>query len=256
MPDEEDAAYRQLDLALQDALTPVRQFPGEVSVLFSGGVDSSLLAHALAADRTVGLFTIAAAGAEELAVAQRAAELLGIRWASKSLDRRQIERAIDRWGTLLPRPWTPEWEANLTVLLAADLAPAPMVVVGQGADELFLGYDRYRRVSEAERRRQSEDDLARARSVTKGVVGPLVDKIGKSLVAPYLAEPFIRAVRSIPWEAHAPGALTKPVLRSWAARRGLPLAVISRPKRAIQYSTGTHHWFRERAQPVRRPGAR
>ncbi len=244
-------ARAALDRGLDAA---VRELPsrGPLVVLCSGGVDSGVLATRLRERPQLVAAVVGVAGSPDLAAGRAAAEAIGIPSAVVAVD----EDAVRSWagwidGRLGPLPPTQRAIATAFVLAVAN-APAGPIVVGQGADELFFGYAHYRRGPASEAFARAEADLARLRSTDWPRCVGLAAALGREVHAPFLAEPFVAAARSIPeairWAAPPPKALW----RAYAAARGVPPAVAGRPKKAWQYGSGVDRALR-RAGPSTAP---
>jgi len=117
-------------------------------VFLSGGLDSSLVAavaRSVQPDRPLTAFTIRfeEASYDEGSVASMAAAELGIPWASVTVGladvRREIETLVSVSGEPLADPaWVPA-----SILSRRAVEDVRLVMVGEGADELFGGYPTY-----------------------------------------------------------------------------------------------------------------
>jgi asparagine synthase (glutamine-hydrolysing) len=131
-----DAVARQSDVAVPSG------------VFLSGGLDSSLVAavaRSVAPDRPLTAYTIrfSEVSYDEGSAASAAATALGIPWATVSLGagdvRREIETLVSVSGEPLADPaWVPA-----SILSRRAVEDVRMVMVGEGADELFGGYPTY-----------------------------------------------------------------------------------------------------------------
>ena len=239
-----DPGFGSLEGALEVALGPVRREAGPIALLFSGGIDSAFLAHALADTGRVRLWTIGVAGTPEEGVARSAARALSLPWGFRPIDPTSVAEADRRWGTRLNGRLGPSRSVAVALALAIDSAPPGRIVTGQGADELFWGYAHFRGLdaeAAAGRSRQDFDRLDRAD-------GPPLERIaaelGRAMDAPFTHPALRAAVERWPARERLPRQLTKPLLREWARQRGLPEAIRDRPKRAVQYGSGVDRLLR------------
>lgn len=237
-PADERRSFSVLDRAFGVALGSWRDAPAPLTLLFSGGVDSGLLAWELRANPSLELVTIGVHGATDPIAAQQSADTLGLRLRAVEIDPAEIAEADRRWAPVLDG-MSP---VHRSVLIAFAVAlghstPGP-VLCGQGADELFLGYSHFGGLEAHESAARSEADLRMLLEQD----GPRLDQIaatlGRSVVSPYLAPEFIAAARSNPIESRMPEGLPKGLFRRWAIHRGLPAEIAERPKRALQYGSG------------------
>lgn len=144
-----DDALEHFDVLMQDVMDIHMRADVPLGLFLSGGVDSSLLAAMLAQRMTEPLrtFSVGFPGSSvhnELDAAQRVAEQFHTRHSV-------FEVSADDMLNCLPRSvWaaddlTADY-ANLPVSMLAEQAGAELKVVfsGEGADEVFAGYGRYR----------------------------------------------------------------------------------------------------------------
>ncbi len=239
-------SFAALDAALELAIAPWQRGPEPTVVLFSGGIDSGFLAWELRRAPRVTLFTVGLEGTEDLRRAETAAPDLGLPWVGRSLSDDDLERAVRMVG---PDDSPAEnLRRGIFVALAAaiDRAPVGRLVCGQGADELFLGYAHFRGLDPAGARERAEDDLRRLQELDWPRTVALAERSRRTIGAPFLDPRFVAAVGAVPIDERVPAELTKPLLRRWAQHRGVPEALVARPKRAIQYGTGVDRWLRRR----------
>lgn len=217
----------------------------EVTVLFSGGIDSLLVAEAAKRICPVQLETIGVVGTPEVELARRAAEYLALPWSLHPVTPAAIRALWDR----LPSEWLPPREPERSVATAVGLAIASSrrsrLLCGQGADELFLGYAHFRGLSAEAARARSEADWQRLAEAEWPRALAASAVFGRTLASPYLDPEFVQLVRRLPTRAHLPSAESKPVLRALAATRGLSGEWLRSPKRAIQYGSGVQRLVRE-----------
>jgi asparagine synthase (glutamine-hydrolysing) len=243
---EPTEAWSRLDASFEAATRPCREGATAPVVLFSGGVDSALLAWELRRTEGASLFTVGLPGSQDLRQAARAAAPVGLPWVGRELGEADL-LAADREleGELADVPG-PRRGIFVALALAIGLAPPGDLVCGQGADELFLGYAHYRGLG-------PEAAAERARSDLRRLVGedwPRTQRIAarrsRRIAAPFLDPAFVRAASEVPLQERLPGVATKEYFRRWAEHRDLPAEAAGRPKRAIQYGFGVDRWLRRR----------
>jgi asparagine synthase (glutamine-hydrolysing) len=235
-PDEPARSDARLLRALSDATAEACRGAGRVALLFSGGLDSSLLAWLVPPGVPALLVAVGVEGATDLGAANDAAARTRGRVDPHILTLEDVLAGEERWRSELSDLREPARSVTMAFALATAAAPAGPVLCGQGADELFYGYAHFRGLSDADARRRAAEDL---RSLD-GTDWPREVRIGRSmgrdLRAPYL-DPRVReaAARFGP-----PGPQDPPkvALRRAAALAGLPRVLVDRPKRALQYGSG------------------
>ncbi len=234
----EEDAYERLDPAFEAAMAGARREHRPLTVLFSGGVDSGLLAWELRARPRTRLLTIGLPGSPDLLAARAGAADLGVRVEEIEIPTGAVEDGARRWSTRLQDLPRTRAAPLLGLALAMASAGTGPVVCGQGADELFLGYAHFRDLDARAASEQSDADLARLRETDAVRAGAIAHELGVELTCPYLDPAFVGAARSIPIDLRLPGREPKALFRRWALHRGLPRSVAMRAKKALQYGTG------------------
>ncbi len=227
------------------ALSGLPDEPEGVTVLFSGGLDSSLIAWELRQRPRTVLWSIGREGSPDLAAAGSAALAMGLPWQHAPIGLADVEAVLHRFAAELEGAEGPSFDVAVALALALDRAPTAVVVAGQGADELFLGYAHFRGLSEEGVTQRADTDLRRLTETEWPRTERIAARAGRRVFAPFLAPGVQRAVRSIPIAERLPGAAPKRWLREWAIARGLPHEIASRPKRAIQYGSQVQRMIRE-----------
>ena len=222
-----------------------RRVEGErrVAVSFSGGVDSSIVAHCAARHSDVILCSAYSGGSRDEKQSESIAEKLGLPMVSRALTPDDIRRELKALD--LPFEPTPMDRAlwciySTTARLAAENG-AETILLGQLADELLGGYAKYARAMEEggvlAAETMMEEDLARC-----GQVGLVRDELACSANVeprfPFADESVASMALSIPPDFKIWGGRRKHVLREAAKLLGLPEEVAESPKKAAQYSSG------------------
>ncbi|MGA8543358.1 MAG: asparagine synthase C-terminal domain-containing protein [Thermoplasmata archaeon] len=236
---ERDGRYfASLDHALSSVLAPWLVAPGRVVVLFSGGVDSGLLAWELRHHPRLVLFTIGTQGSSGLAVAKEAANQLGLPGEVSEIDTRAVQGVVDQIRPELSDLGPTLRSVQTSVAVALARAPEGQILCGQGIDELFLGYAHFRGLDSGEAGRRADADLVQLLDREWPRTLRIAKRLGRTVAAPYLDPGFVAAARSIPLEYRQPSPNPKAVFRRWAVHRGLPPTIANRPKQALQFGSG------------------
>ncbi len=233
-----DRAAAVLDRAWSGALGRWRNTDEPISLLFSGGVDSAVLAWELRRAPGLSLLTVGRAGSSDLAQARDVAARLGRPWRGHEISEDEVRRMRATVEDELAGVRRPMLSVFVAFALAVERTPPGTVLCGQGADELFLGYAHFRGLDAEAALLRSERDLARLQQEDWPRAVRLARRLGRDVEAPYLDPAFVAAARSVPIEARLPRPEAKAFLRAWARERGAPEFVVERPKRAFQYGSG------------------
>lgn len=211
---------------------------GPVTLLYSGGLDSSVLAWCLR-DRDPTLFTLGSPGAFDVEAARTGSKMLQLRHAEALIALPDVAKVVREWSGEVQELSEPMRSVVVAEILALERAPPGKILLGQGADELFLGYAHYRRLDTAAADLRAAEDLTILRDREWPRVERIAMRLGRTVGAPYLDRDFDALLAQVPVDAHAPsGGPTKPLLREIARALGVPQTLVDRPKKALQYGSG------------------
>jgi asparagine synthase (glutamine-hydrolysing) len=149
-PVSEAEALKALDQVLEDSVAVHQRSDVPYGLFLSGGIDSSIIATLMARlnARPVTAFTCGfdvPGAADERRQAEAVATALGLDWREVSFTEEDFWRLAPVVAGALDAPTTDY--ACLPTLKLAEAAKGVLTVVlsGEGGDELFAGYGRYRR---------------------------------------------------------------------------------------------------------------
>ncbi len=216
--------------------------PAADAVGFSGGVDSALVASLVDAP----LYVAGYPDAGDVAAAQSAAATLDRSVTVVALDDETVAAAVGRVAAAIDRTDPMAVSIALPLVLTADRAAADgaeRLAVGQGADELFGGYEKVARAP-TDDRLSATSVRAAARETVRTLPAQLerdtlaLRSVGVDPVTPFLHDDVVAAALRL----DASGLVSSAGERKWAlrlaAREVLPDRLAFRPKRAVQYGSG------------------
>lgn len=236
---------RMLEVSVLRRVQGVRK----VAVAFSGGLDSSLVAFlAKRCGVEVELVHVSLENQSETEEAQRAAKELDLPLHVHLFKEADIERDLPKVISLIEEPDPIKAAVGVPFYWTAQKTSAAglkVLLAGQGADELFGGYQRY--VTEY----LTQGDEAVRRTMYHDVACVYESNLERDekicihhdveLRLPFASFELVKFAMSLPtdlkFEKQA-DSLRKLVLRRVAVNVGLSRAVAEKPKKAVQYSTG------------------
>ncbi|MHA1712872.1 MAG: asparagine synthase C-terminal domain-containing protein [Candidatus Ranarchaeia archaeon] len=223
-------------------------------MLFSGGIDSSIIAAVLAKSHAnVRLYTLQIEEYNsDVLAAQSVADHLGLEIYVSRVTIEQLRRNVQAVANLIPNP-SP---LHLSIALATFQGLLTIakdgynwaISGGGGPDELLAGYRRHETLLNSSRLKQLQTqlrgDLLQAIPANLARDEPVSRCSGVEMFYPYLVPSIVELFVSIPL-AHKISVINGHVIRKRILRRagellGLPLHICLRRKKALQYSTGIY----------------
>ncbi len=211
----------------------------KTAVLFSGGLDSALLAHIVSQEFfKPKLYSIGFKKSNDLNWSKEAADLMGLYIEQVVIDVEDIEMAIKHIVHDIGMD-NPKWMAVfIPFYLILSQVEESSLILGQGADEVFGGYRKYREVDEKEAQAMMDRDIMEIIESEASFYHKMGGHFGKRLILPYLDPAIIEYGKTIPFAHKINEDQNKRVLRLLAEDIGLPSPIAQRPKKAMQYGTG------------------
>ena len=246
--DTKGAGARTLE-AVKRSLRRVAPGGGRVGVAFSGGVDSSLVAHVCSEHADVTLLTVGFEASHDVVYSSRVAELLRLPHRTRIISDAEFREAHDVVRRLVPPGRPLSWHENgiafyIVAALAAD-AGLDRVVTANGIDELFCGYDAYRRIFDRGEAAITEmiGQKTDSEILMMEWLGRIAGRRGVRMEQPLLGGEFVGFAATVPLQEKIRGSgdlLRKHAVRRAAALAGLPPWVCGKRKKALQYGTRIH----------------
>ena len=219
-----------------------------IAVLYSGGIDSSVVLHeASRRHPDVTAFTIGAAGSEDLAISRRFCAERKIRQIVVPIARGDVTLESIRQAIR-----TTELAEYLDIINAVVSMPIfrrihaegiKVALSGDGGDELFGGYQMYQRVSKEDLGKLFQHKLMSLHRTELQRVDRCSMAFEVESRVPFLDPDVIRIAVDTPRESKVREGVEKWILRE-AYRDDLPDYIIGRRKNPLSHSSGVHEWAR------------
>jgi len=251
---EHSNTYNELKLQLKNDLVKSveKRIAGldNVGIIFSGGVDSTILARiCLKLGVKPELYTVGKEGSPDLDFSRKAADVMGLPIYTHQVTEDEVRRctplvlqAIEEWNIM-------KLGVGMTAYMAAEIAAKNglrVLLSGQGADELFGGYHRYLQMYKDKGDAIQDDlwrDILNIYEVNLERDDAVTMAHSVELRVPYLDLQVINRAMDIPIPykiRDQNDRLRKCILREVAAELNVPWFVVKRPKKAAQYGSGIH----------------
>ena len=206
----------------------------KISLAFSGGIDSTLIAFLARKYCDVELIAVGVPDAHDINAARSASKLIDMELKVIEVEPNdmitegmEMQRCLNLSSI--------EVEFMLPFWIAAKNSTNSILMCGQGADELFGGYARFRAENaEYDLGKEVSDLIQRLPDREKKIT----ERFGLELSCPYLSKPVIEAAEKYSQEERI-GEVGKEPLRKAALEMGLPKEIAQRKKKAAQYGSGS-----------------
>lgn len=214
--------------------------PTKFGILFSGGVDSSLIAFIckeLKADFMC--YSVGVGESRDLTEAKKAAKKLKLRLRCKTFTLKEAEAVIRKATAVVGKPDAVNVGIACVSIAAAQLARKDGIstfFTGLGSEEIFAGYRRHELAKEANEECWKGLKDMWSRDFVRDFKVAAAMKI--SFLAPFLDKELIILAMGIPAECKIGSRGKKLILREAAADMGLPRETAFRKKLAAQYGSG------------------
>ena len=230
-----------------------------VAVAFSGGVDSSVVA-ALAENvgLDVQLVSVGLKDQPEVMFTKEAAEALDLHLHLQTYTVSELEETLAKVLWLIEEPHVINACIAVPFYWLAETASKlghPVLLAGQGADELFGGYQRYLTEYEKSGVEDVEQkmfyDVENAYNQNFQRDNQVCSYHGVELRLPFIDCDVVDFALRLPLRLKinsVEGKLKKRVLRKVAHNLEIPSFMADKPKKAVQYSTGVTKAFQRRVK--------
>jgi len=246
-------SIEEFNIVLNDAIKGIYDSSAVVGLLFSGGLDSSILAGMLTKVHPTDfhLFVSGTESALDIEQARTIADTLRLPLIIRQFTLDDVKEILPDVLSLVTIVDVLHVELALPLYLATKCARKFDVTVlfsGQGADELFGGYAKHERqfIQQGEKaaRLEMERDLQKLKTETLPCQQVIVHHFRLEYLTPFLSDSVVQFALGLPFSSKIistpNGVIRKRFLRLFAENLGLPEEVVNAPKRAMQYGSGTH----------------
>lgn len=257
-PTDMKTATKHLQTLLLESMKERLSDIKKAAVAFSGGIDSSLVAMlAKTCGIEVQLITVGLEDQRELHFAKAAAKALELPLRIQTYTQEDVEQTLPKVLWLIEEPDVMKVGVAIPIFWTAEIGSRlgfRILLAGQGADELFGGYQRY-----------LKDYAAGVEAVRDSMYHDVMTCYEKNfqrdnqacffheveLRLPFADQDVVSFSLGLPIHLKIGSAedhLRKRVLRLTAQNLGMPQFIVNRTKKAVQYATGVNKALRRLAR--------
>ena len=212
----------------------------DIGLLFSGGLDSTLLAHILKQNEIdfTAYMTVAETKSKEIDNAQKIAKQLDFKLKLIKINQSQLEKELPKIINLIETADPVKVEVGATMYFALKEAQKDKIKVifsGVGADDIFGGYKRMSLAQDISLDSLSNLRRIYERDLYRDDVLSMAHNI--ELRLPYLDKQLVQVCLNIP-NGEKSGGTPKTLLRKIAKELKLPNELTELKRNAAQYSSG------------------
>ncbi|MBD3210905.1 hypothetical protein GF318_06000 [Candidatus Micrarchaeota archaeon] len=233
-----------------------------VAVSFSGGLDSTTIATVAGKNADVELFSCGCEKSQDLEYAEKVAETLGLPWRRVLLEKDKALSSYQEIYSFLPLEFL-KLEILVPVYCTAEAAAESghsVMLFGAGAEELFVGYDRYYRYHDEGKNLDSilKEEFRTLCKREIAWIKKICRKFNIEARFPLYDRNIADMVFSVPVEDRMEERLLKKgMLREAAKILNVPSIAVKRKKKAMQYGSGVHKILLKHSEEINRryPGS-
>jgi asparagine synthase (glutamine-hydrolysing) len=220
---------------------------------YSGGIDSSILAKLLGdAGKNIALMTLGRAKSPdvELSSLSLLPNLSKFETVLSTLERDDIEVAAKKISSIVTVSNLSHYEDCIAFWLLAkksnEFPEIDYLISANGPDELYCGYDRFRRILDSGNYEGVRNEILTAVKNAEDLgsqVRKITSEFGYKIQEPLLEDKFKQFAMTVPVEYKIlpnNDLLRKRTWRCFGRLIGLPEEIVMKPKKAMQYGMGIH----------------
>ncbi|WP_455645852.1 asparagine synthetase B family protein [Methanosphaera sp.] len=250
-----ETAKNTLKKVLKDAVSKRAHNLDKVALLFSAGVDSTLIAVLLKQlGVNVTLYTIGTENSQDLKFAKKIAKDIDLPLKTRIIDKDVVEESFCPTIKTIEDTNLMKIGVGMTIKLTSQLAREDnqkVILSGQGADELFAGYNRYKN-----KYNQPQELICELDHDLNNIYDVNLERDDKATMSnsvelrvPFLDKNVINTALKMPISyllKSEEDNIRKHILRDVAYELGVPEEIAYRPKKAAQYGTGIDKIIRKK----------
>jgi len=214
----------------------------DIAILFSGGIDSTVIAKICGNKWKCTLYTLCLPKSHDETWPSYVAGKLGLKHVVIQPTKSEIIDSVKTVQTLFGNITTIGLSVESLVYLLIKNIKEEHIISGQGADEMFAGYNRYLSVSSNLDKILEKDKSVLINSHIKWDF-ELAKRFNKKIIYPYLS-PCLENLK-IPTTLKIKNGIRKYILREAAKSLNIEEDIAYKEKKAAQYSSGMYKYIKK-----------
>lgn len=232
--------------SVEDSLRNIEQS----AIAFSGGIDSSLITKLASKHTTVNLYVIGIKDSYDIKSAKESAELLKLPLNIIEITKQDVENAIPEIIKLMrlkPNPRnTIIVSFELPLYFVAKNCKEKYILTGQGSDELFLGYAKYKTMNKKELEENQKRIINELLKETIPREQRICSYFGKKLKTPFITQEIVDFTLRLQIDLKKEKRILREVAKNFLSKE-----IYKKRKKAAQYGSGTMKIIKEIAKERR-----
>jgi asparagine synthase (glutamine-hydrolysing) len=244
-----DFHAKEISKEIEEIISKIVKNEKNVAIAFSGGLDSSIIAHILSKYTNVIGYNIGfnELGEKWMNIAEKNAEQIGIKLIKLKVSIENVKNDLEKILTCIEEEKEISIEISLPIYFLAKKISEDnfkKTFFGQGADEIFGGYKRYLILAISNKYKLLEEemlkDILELYSTNLERDCKILINFGLIPIYPYLCKKIIEYAIGLPiyFKLNKSGE-RKIILKKIGEKIGLPKNILDMQKKAIQYSSGS-----------------
>jgi len=215
-------------------------------LMYSAGVDSSLLAKVCQdLNFKPTLISLITGSSKDIDYIKKTSQFLNLPLKIHEPNPKDFPEAVETIRKILKKTNLEETlmqvSLGVCIYFACNFAVGEGIhslISGQGADELFAGYHKFKVLPTSKLQDAINKEIKKVFNVDVRRDSAIAQHFGVTFHTPYLDDNIVQFNKEIPAEYKIRKGQNKYIVRELAKDYGIPNFIAERPKKAMQYSTG------------------
>jgi asparagine synthase (glutamine-hydrolysing) len=245
----DDELYDEVKELLFNAVKKSIGNERKIGVLFSGGIDSVVIAKMASQFAPVVCYNAGLKDCQDMDYAKRAAGALGLELKLNIIKENEVEQYIKKVVETIKEANIMKVGVGIPIFAACEMAEEKRLLAGFGGEELFVGYKKFKQFTDwQDLQNKLWEGLYQLGWKDKYRDCLIANSLGKEIRSPLLDFDVIKTVMKVHPRYKINDKQDKLLLRKIGKDIGLPDFIYNRPKKATQYGSGIDKAIRKLAK--------